>query len=199
VKTASCVVPEAAYVAGVCLSSCATPEQEILAQVSKEARIRRVPFLDAVNGNLPVVATLRSEAPMNSRALKTTKVEQWVSEMMDTEHEIRHFKTASGGELRVTPNHPVIAEDGTVKLASDFKVGDNLVKFGGSADRIVSIDEEKYFGKVYNLFVKSANLQENVVVTGGYLNGTAFFQNEGAANMNREILRKNLTRGVFGK
>jgi hypothetical protein len=195
----SCDVPSTAYVAGVCLSSCATPEQEIIAQVSKEAKMRRVPFLDAVNANLPAVATLRSEASLNSRDVKATKVEQWVTEMVDTEHEILNFKTASGGLLRVTPNHPVIADDGTVRLASDFKVGENLVKFGGHADRIVAIDHEQYFGKVYNLFVKSASLQENVVVTSGYLNGTAYFQNEGASNINREILRKKLTRGALGK
>jgi hypothetical protein len=82
-------------------------------------------------------------------------------------------------------------------LASDFKVGQNLVKFGGASDRIVAIEHEKYFGKVYNVFVKSASPQHNVVITSGFLNGTAFFQNEGASNMNREILRKKLTHGAL--
>ncbi len=198
-SSASCDVPATAYVAAVCLSSCATPEQEILAQVSQHAKARRVPFLDAVQANLPAVATLRTEASLKSTQLKSTKVEQWVTEMMDTEHEILNFKTASGGLLRVTPNHPVIASDGSVRLASDFAVGQSLVKLGGAADKIVAIEHEKYFGKVYNLFVKSASLQENVVVTSGYLNGTAFFQNEGASNMNREILRKKLTRGALSQ
>jgi hypothetical protein len=52
---------------------------------------------------------------------------------------------------------------------------------------------------VYNVFVQSADLHQNIVITNGYLNGTAFYQNEGAQFMNREVLRKRLTQAVFGK
>lgn len=83
--------------------------------------------------------------------------------------------------------------------ADKFKAGDALVALGGELDPIQSIESIIYFGKVYNVFVKSSVPQENIVVTNGYLNGSAYFQNEGAGNMNKTLLRKKLTKGVFGK
>ena len=197
VATASCTVPSTAYIAAVCLSSCATPEQEIIAQVQANAKLKKVSFIEALTKNYGFVGTLKSNSAMTSMDIKKTKVDQWVTELIDTDHDILHFRTASGGEVRLTPNHPVIAADGSVKLAETFKVGDSLVRLGGHLDQIVAIDHEVHYGKVYNLFVNSASLQENVVVTGGFLNGTAFFQNEGAKNMNREVLRTKLVRGIL--
>jgi hypothetical protein len=49
------------------------------------------------------------------------------------------------------------------------------------------------------LFVESAALQKNIVVTNGYLNGTAYFQNDGAQHLNRRILRGALIKGVLPK
>lgn len=196
VATASCTVPATAYVAAVCLSSCATPEQEIIAEAKANLKLRQVPFIEALTKNYGFVGTLRSESPMSERVLQKTKVDQWVTELIETDHDILNFRTASGGSLRVTPNHPIVATDGSIKLAENFAVGESLVKFGGTSDRIVAIDHEVYFGKVYNLFVQSAAPQHNVIVTSGFLNGTAFFQNEGATYLNRAILRKNLTRGA---
>lgn len=86
-----------------------------------------------------------------------------------------------------------------MKVAEEFKVGESLVQSGGTLDAIVSINEIKYFGKVYNVFVQSNAPHKNVVLINGYLNGSAFFQNAGAKEMNRTIFRNNMTRGVFGK
>ncbi|MNT27430.1 hypothetical protein D3C72_1630600 [compost metagenome] len=105
----------------------------------------------------------------------------------------------SGRELRVTKNHPLLTADGMMKMASEFKSDDSLVQLGGSLDRIASIEEIKHFGKVYNLFVESDEAAKNIVVTNGYLNGTAYFQNAGAKDMNRSLFRSQMTRGVFSK
>jgi len=196
-SSGSCTVPSTAYVAAVCLSSCATPDQEIIAQAKENLRLKSVPFVDALLQKYAGVATLKSGAKMSSRDLRVTKVEQWVTELVDGEHEILNFKMRSGGSLRLTPNHPVVAQDGSIKLASNFAPGESLVKFGGQLDEIVSIETSVHYGKVYNVFVQSNDLQQNIVVTGGYLNGTAFYQNEGAEYVNRQILRNKLTRGVF--
>ncbi len=119
------------------------------------------------------------------------------AELFDTEHKVIDFHMRSGRVLRVTPNHPVLAADGSMKRADEFKVGDSLVELGGRLDPIVSLVANMHFGKVYNVFVKSSEPQRNVVVTNGYLNGTAFFQNEGASHLNKVLLRKKLLRGVF--
>lgn len=198
VATGSCAVPTTAYVAAVCVSSCATPDQEILAQAEANLKLRSVAFIEALTQKYKFAATL-SGGSMMSKKTDRTQVDQWVTEMVDTEHDIREFRMKSGGTIRLTPNHPVVTAEGTMKSASDFKVGESFVKFGGSLDQIVKINDVKYTGKVYNLFVKSADPLKNIVVTNGYLNGTAYFQNEGAGDMNRSLLRGKLTRGVFGK
>jgi PKD repeat protein len=198
-KNANCTVPSTAYVAAVCVSSCATPEQEILAEAKANLKLKSVSFIEALTKNYGVVGTLSSRSSMASQDLQKTNVEQWVTELVDGDHEIREFHMRSGGSLRVTPNHPILSEDGSMKVASDFKVGDSLVKLGGQLDQIVAIDEVQHYGKVYNLFVQSADPKHNIVVTGGYLNGTAFFQNEGAVNLNKQILRNRLTQGIFSR
>lgn len=197
---ANCTVPVNAYVAAVCVSSCATPEQQILVEANAHLqKMKYTSFIDALTQKMAKVGTLTTDSNIHTKTVKATEVDQWVTEMLDTEHVILEFHMKSGRSLRLTPNHPVVSEDGSIHLAETFKAGDNLVQLGGDLDPIVSINETKYFGKVYNLFVKSADPLHNIVVTNGYLNGTAFFQNEGSSNINRVLLQKRLTKGVFSK
>lgn len=195
----SCNVPSTAYVAAVCVSSCATPEQQIMVEVKERQKHQAMNFIDALVAKVPQVATLQSDSSLRSKKLTSTAVEQWVTELLDTTQPILTFKMKSGGELRVTKNHPLLSQDGSMKVASDFKVGEAMMKLGGEPDQIISIVQSDYYGKVYNLFVKSNDLKRNIVVINGYLSGTAFYQNEGASNMNRVLLRSNLTQGVFSK
>ena len=197
-ESGSCSVPTGTYIATVCLASCATPEQMIMGENDK-GKLEYASFIDSWQAQFKRVGTLGERSEMNSRAVVKTAVDQWVTELVDGNHQILEFRTRSGGSLRLTPNHPVLAVDGRMKLAGDFKVGDSLVKLGGQRDPIVSIRPLNHYGKVYNLFVKSDEPKRNIVVTNGYLNGTAFFQNEGADQMNRQLFRNRLVRGVFGK
>ena len=196
--SAACTMPQLAYVAAVCVSSCATPDQEILAKVEANMKLRYMPFIDALTQKAGFVGTLQSESSMSSKDVQMTRVDNWVTELEDTDHDIRVFTMKSGRKLKITPNHPVVTEQGTMKQAGEFRAGESLVMLGGQLDPIVRIDDTKYFGKVYNVFVKSASLHHNIVVTNGYLNGTAFYQNEGAVNLNRALFREKMTRGVFG-
>jgi hypothetical protein len=190
-------VPADIYIAAVCVASCATPEQEILAQADKGAKMQPTTFIESLTKKYDFVATLHSNSTMSSKVTKSTLVEDWVTELVDSEHLILNFKMRSGGTLRITPNHPLVTAEGKMQLAELFKVGDSLVKLGGVADQILEIKAEAYFGKVYNVFVKSNDLKHNVVVTNGYLNGTAFYQNEGAKNLNRQILRGRIIKGAL--
>lgn len=201
-ESADCTIPEQSYIAAVCVSSCATPEQQILIeakdQLEKRKNLVYTPFIEALTSNVQKVATLKGSS-MNSQQVRASKVDQWVTEMMDTEHHILKFTMASGGVLKLTLNHPVLTEEGEMKSAELFKVGDNMVMLGGQLDPIVSIEPVIHFGKVYNVFVKSADPKHNIVVTNGYLNGSAFFQNEGAQYLNKKVLRGRLIKGVFNK
>jgi len=195
----NCEIPKTAYVAAVCVSSCATPEQQILVQVENEKKMKYVPFIDALVGKIKNVETLSSESRLETKTVSKTSVQQWVTELMDTEHEILVFKTKSGRSLRVTPNHPLLSSEGMMKTADQFTEKDSIVELGGDLDPILQIEKTKYTGKVYNLFVNSDEPLRNVVITNGFLNGTAFYQNEGAVNMNRSLLRSRVTQGAFHK
>ncbi|MEZ0391980.1 MAG: PKD domain-containing protein [Pseudobdellovibrionaceae bacterium] len=196
-KTSSCQAPAGAYIGAVCVSSCATPDQMILAQAQKERNMKNVSFIQALTEQMPWVGTLHSASSMSSKTVAKSAVDNWVTELFDEDHEILVFTMKSGGQLKVTPNHPILAQSGVMKLAHDFQVGESLVQLGGILDPIVSIEKTIFHGKVYNLFVKSNDLKKNVVVVNGYLNGTAFYQNEGAKFMNRALFRENLFRGAF--
>jgi PKD repeat protein len=198
-SSGACEVPATAYIAAVCVASCATPEQMVLAQEKGNGRLQYVPFVQAWQQKFKYVATMASQSSMSSKRVQMTPVENWVTELVDSEHDIIELTMQSGGQLRLTPNHPLLTDQGSMRYASDFKIGDNVIRHGGLRDRIVSIKQTKYFGKVYNVFVNSAELHKNVIVTNGYLNGTAFFQNEGTDQMNRRILRGQLLKGVFEK
>lgn len=192
----SCDVPAKIYVSAVCVSSCATPDQRILTDLKNQ---RGQTFIEALTAKTASVVTLTADSTMSKMNFESTKVSQWVTELLDTEHEILVFKTKWGGELRVTPNHPLVDGEGLMREARTFIPGDRLVKMGGARDEVLSIQTTKYVGKVYNLFTASSDLHRNLVVTGGFVNGTAFYQNEGANNMNRQVLRKRLVQGVFTK
>ncbi len=198
-RSASCNVPAKAYIATVCLASCATPEQMILAQPEAKGPLNYVKIYDAWDKQFQFVATMTSQSNMSSKEVQKTKVDLWVTELVDTHHDVLEFTMKSGRQLRLTPNHPVVTTEGTMKLSGDFKVGEPLVQLGGVRDPIVSINKIDYFGKVYNVFTKSSEIHKNIVVTNGYLNGTAYFQNDGAQHLNRRLLRGALIRGVLDK
>ncbi len=195
----SCAIPETAYIAAVCVSSCATPDQTILAQGKQDLNLKPVPFIEALTKNLAWVGTLQSNSTMSSKELQKTAVDKWVTELVDTTQSVLIFKMKSGGEVTLTLNHAVLHESGRMKQAKEFKVGDNLLQLGGKLDTIASITEAKHFGKVYNLFVKSNDLKKNVVVINGYMAGTAFYQNEGTQELNRDLFKKRLLRGAIEK
>lgn len=193
----SCTIPATAYIAAVCVSSCATPEQQIVAQAQAEKQMHPLTFIEAFTRKVEWVGTMKSDSQINSKSLDKTAVDNWVTELEDTTQEVLTFNMKSGGQLRLTVNHPLLSSAGSMKLARDFKVGDNLVQLGGKLDTIVSIQSIQYTGKVYNVFVKSNDLKKNIVVINGYLSGTAFYQNEGTQYMNRSLFREQLTNGVF--
>ncbi len=197
--SADCTVPSTVYIAAVCVSSCATPEQQILADENIKGSSKYVTFIEALTKKYSYVATLKTNSSLNSRSIEKTAVDQWVTELLDGDHDIIVFKMKSGRQLKLTPNHPLLASDGLMKQASDFHVGDALVVLGGEFDPIISLNHINHYGKVYNLFVKSSEIKKNIVVTNGYLNGTAFFQNQGADNLNRRLFKNKMTQGVFSK
>jgi len=191
-----CQMPETAYVAAVCVSSCATPDQYILVKEHANLLPKFLRFDEAYTQKIPFVMTLNTNVLNSRNNITHSRVDQWVTEVVDTVHDIRVIKLKSGGQLKLTPNHPMVIPDGSLKLVQDLKVGDKLVQRNGQPDVITEIRDTKYFGKVYNIFTQSSSPQHNIVFINDYMSGSAMFQNEAANLINRRILRSKLINGV---
>lgn len=191
-ESASCTVPNGIFVTAVCVSGCVTPEEQILASI-KDADVESpLTFLEALNSKAKYAAVLSSLSTSDNLQRQLMPVDQWITDFTDAKHPILVVRTQSGASIKVTPNHPLVDGDGIMREASTFNVGDSLVRSNGERDRIISIEETEYFGKVYNLFMKSDLPEDNIVITNGFLNGTNLFQNDDSEYLNRELLRQNL-------
>jgi hypothetical protein len=170
------------YVNGYCESSCYAPEQEILFAGGYSS------ILDALNARREDLMTLTPDSTLDQIKLQQNQTYSYTVETRDTEHTLYVISTRSGGQLRVTNEHPVIDGDGRMVQAQTLKIGDDLVKVDGSLDKIVSVEKTPHFGKVYNLRPVTSNLVTNVLVAQGFLVGSSTFQNDDLAYINRVIL-----------
>lgn len=167
---------------GFCIAGCFTPEQEILFAdgyvAIKEAKEKDMSSILTYDGSV--------------KGHPTFKISELVGYTVDAEEynqPILIIKTASGGEIRVTPNHPLVDSRGYMITAETFKVGDSLVSFVGKNDVVQSIERVDYFGKVYNVNMGTHDISTNIIVAQGFLSGTVYFQNEGLEHLNRMVLR----------
>lgn len=185
-NTCRSVVPPG-YIWGVdCVASCYTPEERLLFASGY------VPIVEAEQENLQDLQVVTKTSTLRAIGLRSIGVDDYISSVRDTNHTVLTFSMESGGQLTVTPNHPLLNKTGHIKLAEQFKVGDSLLTKSGAADAILSIEPSEYFGKVYNVMPSSEHLKANVLVAEGYLTGSAWYQNEGAGYISRRILRESI-------
>lgn len=190
-REAPCTIPPAHMVVAFCTSSCYTPEQQVL---FPEGFVEIKTAKDDVE---PEVMVVRDSSTFGDIKLVSFPVESYTEEVRPTWQDILHFKMKTGGELKVTTNHPIVDEKGVVKTADKFKIGDSLVHYTFGLDPIVNIVKERYFGKVYNMAPDTKLPTSNILVAQGYLNGSSYFQNEGVNLQNRKLLRRTLPKGLF--
>jgi hypothetical protein len=170
------------YVNGYCEASCYTPDQEVLFEGGS------MPILDAVNARREDLMTLSADSTLDALQLQKNRTYSYTVETRDTQHNIFVIRTASGGELRVTDEHPVINGNGRLVQAQTLKVGQELMRANGSPDGIVDIQKTTHFGKVYNLRPVSRDLVSNVLIAQGFLVGSSNFQNDDVGYVNRVLL-----------
>lgn len=174
------------HVNGYCEAACYTPEQRLLFSDGY------VSILDAFNGLREDLITLSPDSTLDNLQLQQNRTYSYTKELRDAEHNIYVITTQSGGELRVTHEHPVINGEGRMVQAQTLKVGDELVKSDGSLDPIVDIQKTIHYGKVYNIAPETTDLVSNVLVAQGYLVGSVRFQNDEVAYINRIILYRGM-------
>lgn len=185
-RNAPCAVPGGMTVVAFCTASCYTPDQQVLFPDGF------VEIAKAKKDVLPDVMALRDASTFSNLKFASYPVESYTEEVRPTWMDILYFTMKSGGTLNVTTNHPIVDENGVVKTADKFKVGDSLVHYLNGLDPIVSIKKEGYFGKVYNLAPNTRLPLSNILVAQGYLNGSSYFQNDGVDLQNRKLLRRSV-------
>ena len=178
--------PPAVLMDGICMAGCYTPAQTLL------FREGAVPIERALTQNLTELITLAPDATADSMSFFTNKVGMYLVDKVPAEQEILTFHTESGGELKVTLEHPLLSEDGTVRSARQFQPGESLLREDGSRDVITRIEKDKWVGKAYNLQPITTDKVSNVLVAQGFLNGSLRYQNEWIEDVNRQLLRKNI-------
>jgi hypothetical protein len=193
-EAANCTVPANVKIFGICTSSCYTPDQKLLFNVAGKQQY--IPIIDAIGQKQGSIMTLAPESVIEKLKFTSAPIAHFISELVDTNHKILTFHTNLGGKLSVTFNHPLVASDGVIREASDFKVGDQLIRADGSFDEIRSIDEMIYPGKVHNVLPYGESTIGNIIVAEGFLSGSAYFQNDGVNYLNQKILRSNLLQGI---
>ncbi|WNG20725.1 Hint domain-containing protein [Cystobacter fuscus] len=176
---------------GVCEPGCYTPDQRILFQ-SGEVQVEK-----AQKAGADDLVTLSAESTLDAVQLVNNTVERYTVDRDPVNQQVLDFRMASGGKLTVTREHPLVTSQGSLRKAKEFIVGEHLVKQDGSLDKIVTIEERAYYGKVYNLRPVSRDLTSNILVAEGYLNGSARFQSEYVEELNRLILRNNVPDDVI--
>lgn len=169
---------------GFCGMGCLTPDQVV----------------KFGTGSLPIgsveavaqshVVTLGEGSQLGALNYMWTPLHQIVSDAEPTEQDILVFKTQFGLELKVTENHPLVDGQGVIRRADQLKVGESLVSADGSSAQILTIEKQKYFGKVYNLRIESRKIEGNIYLAQGYLSGSIAIQNEHVDYINRKLLRK---------
>jgi hypothetical protein len=177
------------YVNAFCEAACYTPDQKVLfaggpMAIGEARRERREDLV-----------TLSKDATLDNLELMTNQTHSYTDQLRDETHLIYNIRTRSGGQLRVTDEHPVVQAEGILVQARTLKVGDELLKKDGSADPIVSIEKTKYFGRVYSLRPVTSDPVTNILVAEDFLVGSVAFQNDDLGYINRRILYRSVLPG----
>lgn len=168
---------------GFCRAGCYTPDQAVLFSEGFIA------IEDAKKSQRDDIVTIAKGSTLDNLVFTTSRLESYTVDPVARAQKILVIKTQDGGQLKLTLNHPLVDSKGRMRSANTLQVGEELVKMDGDLDRITSIEEVDYLGKVYNVRPVSNDPAENIVVAQGYLNGSVYFQNEGIKELNRVALR----------
>ena len=192
-----CDIPDGYVVAKYCTSSCYTPDQRVWYSEGE------VPIGDAYNELLQDIMVVSEDSTARDIQYRRAQVQDYVRSAIDGNHDILVIQTESGAKLKVTPNHPLVNQTGQMVEAGDLTSEDSLVNSEGVLERITSIEETAYHGKVYNVSPEikpsqnGIDLNGQIVVAQGFLSGSNWYQNEGHEFLNRSLLRSNIPEKIL--
>lgn len=189
--TVSDAIPEGYQVVGMCIASCYKPDGLVRFAVDENGTsdFKDVEIAQAQTQLLRNVAVLSDESSLEAPVIISQPVYSYAMSSTPTEHQIYVFTTESGHVLEVTGNHPIVDSTGLMREATEFVVGDALVRDDGNLDAIKKIEIQSYYGRVYNVAPKTESLLGNVVIANGFLAGSSWYMNDGVSYINEKIFR----------
>jgi hypothetical protein len=180
------LLPASAFHAGLCVTGC-YEGSTALRFSDGDMSIR----MALQSGKIDLV-TLAEDSTLDNLQFIDNRVQSYTVDRFEEWQEIYTLTMKSGGQLRVTGEHPLLTSDGVMNQAQRLRPGNALIRADGSFDPILEIDTDTIFGKVYNIKPITTDYVSNVVVAGGYLNGSQRYQNEFLDTVNTLILRRAL-------
>jgi hypothetical protein len=180
------VFPPTAINAGLCVAGCYVEGTQL------QFTDGTVDIKAALESGKVDLVTLSPTATLDNLQFANNKVQRYLTDLTEAVQDIYTLSMKSGGQLRVTGEHPLLTSDGVIHQAQSLKPGDQLILANGKPDPIVRIEFNKIFGKVYNVQPITTDYVSNIVVAGGYLNGSLRYQNEFLDMINALILRRAL-------
>ena len=169
-----------------CTSSCYAPHVRVFFDN------RYLAVKDAFDSKAEKVTVLKDGSTFNNMSYRYADVEHWTVSIRSEPHVLKNITMSSGRVLSVTPNHPLVDGEGYVREADKLQAGDSLVRHDGSREEIIRIDDEDYFGKVYNLKPNGNTAKGNLLIAEGYLSGSDYIQNDGSHIVNERLFRADL-------
>ena len=154
-----------------------------------------LPIVDAFKNAQQVIA-LAEGSSLDDFKFSSESIGKWITDRVPVEQDMVEVKTASGITLHITPDHPLLADDGRIVGAGSLINGTKLMHMEGFADEVISIRPYTYFGKVYNLDTKRDDMAGKMILANGIVSGTHHFQDAGQKLMDKVVLWKNINNSL---
>lgn len=183
-EDANCTkLPEDYSVVAMCRSSCYSKTVQVLTPEG---------FMTAENfhkNSIGEVVSISADSKIGNLTKENRKVTAKVASLVEGEHKIYVIQTETGKTVKVTGAHPLVKGDGHFIAGENIHAGDSLMNEFGEAELVTSVEEEKYFGKVYNVALDSRKgvVTDKMFVLEGLLSGDADIQNDDLAKINRAL------------
>ncbi len=174
---------------GWCACGCFHPQVKVKVKDSEGVEIKEVPVEDLFeNITNKRLVHLSQDASLSDMSLSDSKIR--IQTKGKEEHRLVHIWTADERNITLTGLHPILISDGSMKLAREITLFDELVDFSGEPVEIVYISHRKFDGDVYNFSTEGETLNEHVIFANNFAVGDQYWQSSLEDQINRIFIRK---------
>ncbi len=178
----SCAIPEPNQFVGLCTASCATSDTELASP--KGTKSFETMYENMIEEVLSPIISQNEKHDVTERKLRG-----YTRDMMDSSQEIFKITTENGTILKTSSHHPLLTSNRTMVRSKDIKVGQFLLTGNGTPTRVMSVEKELFFGKLYNATIDTNDRQKSLYIINNIISGDKKIQDETISEINRSIFR----------